>query len=97
MIETDDNWSDDGDDDSFSDDSTTALYGSLSEDSDSPHEDLSPEETARRRNERSLGSEQEGQGAEHDATSDELEIAAPTKSPGESNERHKTGSTRAEE
>ena len=95
-IETDDNWSDDGDDDSFSDDSTTALYGSLSEDSDSSDEDLSPEETARRRNERSPGPEPEGQGAEHDAISDELEIAAPTKSPGESNERHKTGSSRAE-
>ena len=95
-IETDDNWSDDGDDDSFSDDSTTALYGSLSEDSDSSDEDLSPEETARRRNERSPGPEPEGQGAEHDAISDELEIAAPTKSPRESNERHKTGSSRAE-
>ena len=86
MIETDNNWSDDGDDDSFSDDSTTALFGSLSEYSDSSDEDLSPEETARRRNERSPESEPEGQGAEHDAVSDELEIAAPTKSPGESNE-----------
>ena len=34
-LETDDNWSDDGDDDSFSDDNTTALFGSLSEYSDS--------------------------------------------------------------